>query len=129
MLSSICSDCFAHEVFMKTNSLRRWSRPKVILIISMLTENPAHTLRVVSGLRTTAARLFLVQLPTTPYNIVPPRRDAPFLVTAPPTRSEQQPGNGAAAIPMLHYLADCVVKVICVRPASRAASITRITAW
>src|SRR5467141_2279534 len=40
----------------------------------------------------------------------------------------QQPGHGAAAIPVLHYLADCVVKVSCVRPASRDASITRTTA-
>src|SRR5712664_729245 len=40
----------------------------------------------------------------------------------------QQPGDGAAAIPVPHYLADCVVKVSCVRPASRDASITRTTA-
>src|SRR5467141_141355 len=40
----------------------------------------------------------------------------------------QQPGDGAAAIPVPHYLADCVVKLSCVRPASRDASITRTTA-
>src|SRR5258705_13950024 len=41
----------------------------------------------------------------------------------------QQPGDGAAAEPVLHYLEDCVVKVICERPATREASITRITDW
>src|SRR6187399_2559809 len=41
----------------------------------------------------------------------------------------QQPGDGAAARPVLHYFADCVVKVICDRPARREASITRITDW
>src|SRR5258706_12221910 len=41
----------------------------------------------------------------------------------------QQPGDGAAAKPVLHYLEDCVVKVICERPATREASITRITDW
>jgi nucleotide-binding universal stress UspA family protein len=95
MLLSICSDCFAHEVSMTTNFLRRWSRPKVILIISTLTESPAHTLRVVSGLRTTGAKLFLVQLPAPSYGVAPPRPNIPFLVTAPPSSAEQRSWNGA----------------------------------
>src|SRR5258706_8883038 len=41
----------------------------------------------------------------------------------------QQPGDGAAARPVPHYFEDCVVKVICDKPATREASITRITAW
>src|SRR4029079_5273362 len=41
----------------------------------------------------------------------------------------QQPGRRAAAVPMPHYLVDCVVNVICEKPARRAASITRITDW
>ena len=79
---------------MNTNLLRRWSRPKAVLIISNLTENPAHTLRVVNGLRMTGARLFLVQLPALAYSVTPPRRDMPFLVTAPPVPPEQRPFNG-----------------------------------
>ena len=77
---------------MKTNFLRRWSRPQAILIISTLTENPAHTLRVVSGLRTTGAKLFLVQLPGPSCSMAPPRRDMPFLVSAP---AEQRSLYGA----------------------------------
>src|SRR5919198_2089825 len=41
----------------------------------------------------------------------------------------QRPGERAATIPVAHYFADCVVNVIWERPASRAASMTRITAW
>src|SRR5688572_23904462 len=41
----------------------------------------------------------------------------------------QQPRQGAAAVPMPHYLFDCAVKVICDRPARRAASMTRTTDW
>src|SRR5438094_9714459 len=41
----------------------------------------------------------------------------------------QGPGEQAAGVPVAHYFGDCVVNVICERPASRAASITRITAW
>src|SRR5262249_32924183 len=44
-------------------------------------------------------------------------------------RRPQQPGDGAAAGPVLHYLPGCVVKVICDSPARRAASMTRMTAW
>src|SRR6185295_17933322 len=44
-------------------------------------------------------------------------------------RRPQQPREGAAAVPVPHYLFDCVVKVICDRPATRAASMTRTTDW
>ena len=36
---------------MKASDLRRWCRPRTILVISNLTENPAHTLEVVTGIR------------------------------------------------------------------------------
>src|SRR5438477_2973493 len=44
-------------------------------------------------------------------------------------RRPQQPSQQAAVVPVTHYFDDCVVKVICERPATRAASMTRITAW
>ena len=58
---------FESEVFMITHSLRRWSHPKAILVVSDLAESPAHTLRVISGIRTTGAKVFLVQLPYPAY--------------------------------------------------------------
>ena len=79
---------------MKANSLRRWSHPRVILVISTLTESPVHTLRVVSGLRPTGARLFLVQLPAAACAMFPLRRVIPFLLMAAPKSFEQQAGNG-----------------------------------
>jgi nucleotide-binding universal stress UspA family protein len=76
--------------FMKINALRRWSRPKVVLIISTLTENPAHTLRVVNGFRNTAAKLFLVQLPTVSFTPMLPHPGLPFLVGAHPQAAEER---------------------------------------
>ena len=81
---------------MKVNSLRRWSHPKVILVVSTLTESPAHTLRVVSGLRRTGARLFLAQLPVADHAIFPSGRGIPFLLMEVPKRFERQGGNGGA---------------------------------
>jgi nucleotide-binding universal stress UspA family protein len=75
---------------MKTNSVRRWSRPKVVLIISTLTENPAHTLRVVNGLKTAGAKLFLVQLPTVSFTPILTRPGLPFIVAASPERAEER---------------------------------------
>lgn len=76
---------------MQTNVLRRWCRPRVILVISTLTDSPAHTLRVVSGLKTAAARVLLVQLPASPYTIWAQDRNLPFLVPpSEPTNSERQ---------------------------------------
>ncbi len=79
---------------MKTNSLRRWARPKVILVISTLTESPAHTLRVISGLRRTGARLYLAQLPPSDHAIFPTGRGIPFLLMAAPKSFGLQGGNG-----------------------------------
>ena len=75
---------------MKINSLRRWSRPRVVLIISTLTENPAHTLRVVNGFRNTGAKLFLVQLPTVSFTPVLQKPGLPFLVSAPSQPPEER---------------------------------------
>lgn len=69
---------------MNINSLRKWSRPKVVLVISTLTESPAHTLRVISGLRSTGARLFLVQLSAARHILYPTDRNVPFLLAAAP---------------------------------------------
>lgn len=69
---------------MKINSLRRWCHRKVILVISTLTESPAHTFQVVSGMRTTGARLFLVQLPAMALNLCPSGRYVPFLLAVAP---------------------------------------------
>ncbi len=75
---------------MNTSLLRNWSRPKAILVISTLTESPAHTLRVVSSLRTSGARLFLVQLPVTVRVLYPPDQRIPFLLPAAPTSFQRQ---------------------------------------
>jgi nucleotide-binding universal stress UspA family protein len=48
---------------MKSNSLRRWSRPKTILVVSDFSESPAHTLQVISAMRISGAKVVLVQLP------------------------------------------------------------------
>jgi nucleotide-binding universal stress UspA family protein len=63
---------------MNINSLRRWANPKAILAISTASENPAHTLRVISGLRSTGARLFLVPLTATMPIMFPGERDSSF---------------------------------------------------
>lgn len=52
---------------MLTNSLRRWCRPKAIMVVSDFSESPAHTLRVIGGIRTTGAKVVLVQLPYPAY--------------------------------------------------------------
>src|SRR5438309_9986162 len=81
---------------MKINSLRRWCRPKVILVISTLTESPAHTFQVVSGMKTTGARLFMVQLPAMAINRNPSGGDVPFLLTAAPKSFELQSAHGSS---------------------------------
>lgn len=80
---------------MNTNSLRRWSHPKVILVISTAAENPAHTLRVISGLRSTGARLFLVPLAASTHIMYSPDRNTPFLLATAPTSFERSCGDGA----------------------------------
>jgi len=47
---------------MKTGSFRAWYRPKTILIVSDVSEHPAHTLQAITQLRATGARLFLLPL-------------------------------------------------------------------
>lgn len=81
---------------MKTNSLRKWSHPTVVLVISTLTDSPAHTLRVISGLRSTAARLFLVQLPAATPITYPTDRGIPFLLGSAPKSFERGLGSGAS---------------------------------
>jgi len=79
---------------MNTNFLRRWSRPKVVLVISTLAESPAHTLRVVSGLKNTGATLVLVQLaPSDTFSAS--GREIPFLVRAVAAIFERNSGRDA----------------------------------
>jgi nucleotide-binding universal stress UspA family protein len=73
-------DCRIHEVHMKTSFLRRWCRPKTILVISNRAESPAHTLEVVSRIRATGARIFLVQLPGVTYSMQGPGSNRLFLI-------------------------------------------------
>lgn len=80
---------------MNTNSLRRWSHPKVILAISTVSESPAHTLRVISGLRSTGARLFLVPLSVATHIMYPADRNVPFLLAAAPRSFERSSADGA----------------------------------
>lgn len=47
---------------MKSNFLRNWSRPKTILVVSDPSESPARTLQVISAIRTSGAKVVLVQL-------------------------------------------------------------------
>lgn len=79
---------------MMTNSLRRWCRPKIVLVLSSLSETPAHTLQVVSGLRRIGARLFLVQLPV-PDDVRAPGRGLPFLVPNPRAVAENHDVNAS----------------------------------
>src|SRR5437016_1268982 len=65
---------------MKTSSLRRWCRPKTILVISNRSESPAYTLEVVSRIRATGARVFLVQLPAVTYSVQGHGGNLPFLL-------------------------------------------------
>jgi nucleotide-binding universal stress UspA family protein len=82
-------------VRMKANSLRKWCRPRMILVISNRSENPAHTLEVVTRVRATGARVFLVQLPGPVKTMRGPVCDYPFLVTDTRTTTEEQSVNGA----------------------------------
>ena len=66
---------------MTVNSLRRWCKPRMILVISNRSENPAHTLEVVTRLRATRAKVFLVQLPGPINTMRGPGHDLPSLVT------------------------------------------------
>jgi nucleotide-binding universal stress UspA family protein len=83
------------RTFMKTNSLRKWSRPKVILVVTTLTESPAHIFRVVSGLKRTGVRLFLVQLPVRAHKMCSPNSSFPSLLSAAPRSFDRHAGNGA----------------------------------
>jgi len=65
---------------MNTRFLRRWCRPRTILAISNLAEYPAHTLEVVTRIRATGARVFLVQLPSQVKSARGFDRDSPFLL-------------------------------------------------
>lgn len=67
----------------------------MILVISNRSENPAHTLEVVTRIRATGARVFLVQLPGPVKTTRGPACDFPFLVTDTRTASEEQSANGA----------------------------------
>jgi nucleotide-binding universal stress UspA family protein len=80
---------------MAVNSLRRWCKPRMILVISNRSENPAHTLEVVTRLRATRAKLFLVQLPGTVDTMHGPVHDLPSLVTDTPTTADGNSGYGA----------------------------------
>jgi len=53
----------------------------MILVISNRSENPAHTLEVVTRLRATQAKVFLVQLPGLVHTMRGPVHDLPSLVT------------------------------------------------
>src|SRR4051812_32893008 len=66
---------------MTVNSIRRWSKPRMILVVSNRSENPAHTLEVVTRLRATRAKVFLVQLPGPVNTMRHPVHDLPTLVT------------------------------------------------
>jgi nucleotide-binding universal stress UspA family protein len=52
---------------MKTGSFRAWYRPKTILVVSDVSEHPAHTLQAITQLRATGARLFLLPLRKSGY--------------------------------------------------------------
>src|SRR4051794_15027086 len=78
-----------NEALMKTSSLRRWCKPRTILVISNICESPARTLEVVSGIRATGARVFLVQLPGLSYST-----RHPYLVLDWATRVDQASGDG-----------------------------------
>lgn len=80
---------------MNINSLRRWSHPKVILAISTASERPAHILRVISGLRSTGARLFLVPLTAAPHIMYRADHNNPFLLSAAPRSFERSSADGA----------------------------------
>jgi len=73
---------------MTVNSLRRWCKPRMILVISNRSENPAHTLEVVTRLRATRAKIFLVQLPGPVNTMRGPVHDLPSLVTDTQTTSD-----------------------------------------
>src|SRR3954451_16671561 len=80
------------EVRMTINSLRRWSKPRIVLVISNGSENPAHTLEVVTRLRATRAKLFLVQTSGRVNTMRGPVHDLPSLVTDTKTTAD---GNSA----------------------------------
>ena len=80
---------------MKANYLRRWCRPRMILVISNRSENPAHTLEVVTRIRATRAKVYLVQLPGPVNTMRGSVHDFPFLVTDTRTTAEEQSVNGA----------------------------------
>jgi nucleotide-binding universal stress UspA family protein len=52
---------------MKTGSFRAWYRPRTILVVSDVSEHPAHTLQAITQLRATGARLFLLPLRKSNY--------------------------------------------------------------
>jgi nucleotide-binding universal stress UspA family protein len=79
---------------MKVNSLRKWCKPKMILVISYLSESPAHALEVITRIRATGARVFLVQLPDPAKSARGPGCDFPFLADS-RTTAQQQLLNGA----------------------------------
>jgi nucleotide-binding universal stress UspA family protein len=79
---------------MKVNSLRRWCRPRMILVISNRSENPAHTLEVVTRIRATRAKVYLVQLPGPVNSMRGSVHDFPFLVTDTRTTAEEPSVNG-----------------------------------
>src|SRR4051794_14646453 len=79
---------------MKASYLRRWCKPRTILVISNLAENPAHTLEVVTGIRGTGARVFLVQLPGPAYTTPGLGRNLPFLLSESRAIAEPRCGNG-----------------------------------
>ncbi len=67
----------------------------MILVISNLSENPAHTLEVVTRMRATGARVFPVQLRGPVKNPRGTVCDFPFLVTNTLTAAQEQSVNGA----------------------------------
>ena len=79
---------------MTINSLRRWCKPRMILVISNRSESPAHTLDVVTRLRGMQAKVFLVQLPGPVNTMRGPVHDLPSLVTDNQTTTEGQSVHG-----------------------------------